>query len=90
MRLARSFVLWNKHGFAMPLVYPARFSVALYSSHQFWAASRVPYIESRNLPHTSGSPDLVPSSGSLMYVGQIDLAQKHSLDESTHTKPCQA
>ena len=59
-------------------------SVAKYSSAQFCAASRVPYIDIMSLPTRPPSPDLGSSLGSLMNVGRTAVAYTYSRLTSTY------
>ena len=65
VRLMSLLPCLNRHGFATPLTNPAAASFEEYSSAQFWAASRVPYIEYASSPQVSGgSLGSLSSSGS--------------------------
>ena len=63
--MATSLASWkNRHGEVLPCTNPAFLSVSPYSVAQFMAASRVPYMDTRNLPHMFSSPGSRSSSGS--------------------------
>ena len=53
VRLMSFTLCLKRHGFAMPLTNPAATNFEEYSSAQFRAASRVPYMENASSPHVS-------------------------------------